>query len=125
MPRKNPFRPGSEISQAYNDGIAKIYTITDGAKIGYQPELKASLIYTLPFAERVLGINRLFLGRQNRIEIAKVLRIPRVEVSVLDLVRLHDGKWYSVNSVQSVEGIFPPSLDLSLVTESRKIEVIV
>ena len=124
MPRKNPFRPGSEISQTYNDGIAKIYTVTDGAKIGYQPELKAKLTYQLPFAERVLGINRLFLGRQNRVEISRVLRIPRVNVSALDLVKLHDGKWYSIDSVQSVEGIYPPSLDLSLVAENRKIEVI-
>lgn len=124
MPRKNPFRPGSEISQAYNDGIAKIYTVTDGAKIGYQPEVQATHAYTLPFAERVLGINRLFLGRQNRVEISKVLRIPRVNVSALDLVKLHDGKWYSIDSVQSVEGVFPSSLDISLVAESRKIEVI-
>lgn len=124
MPRKIPFRSGSEISQTYNDGIAKVYTVTDGAKIGYQPEVQATYAYTLPFAERVLGINRLFLGRQNRVEISKVLRIPRVNVSALDLVKLHDGKWYSINSVQSVEGVYPPSLDLSLVAESRKIEVI-
>ena len=124
MPRKMPFRPGNEITQAYNDGIAKIYAVADGAKVGYQPVLQASLSYTLPFCERVLGINRLFLARQNRVEISKVLRIPRVNVSALDLVKLHDGKWYSIDSVQSVEGICPPSLDLSLVAEKRKIEVI-
>lgn len=124
MPRKMPFRPGNEISQTYNDGIARIYAVSDGAMIGYQPELKAKLTYQLPFAERVLGINRLFLGRQNRVEISRVLRIPRVQVSALDLVKLHDGSWYSIDSVQSVEGIYPPSLDLSLVAEKRKIEVI-
>lgn len=124
MPRKTPFRPGNEITQAYNDGIAKIYVVADGAKTGYQPVLKASLSYTLPFCERVLGINRLFLGRQNRVDISRVLRIPRVNVSALDAVQLHDGKWYSIDSVQSVEGVYPPSLDLSLVAEKGKVEVI-
>ena len=124
MPRQMPFRPGNEISQTYNDGIAKIYTVADGAKIGYQPEVQATHAYTVPFSERVLGINRLFLGRQNRVEISKVLRIPRVNVSALDVVQLHDGKWYAINSVQTVEGVFPPSLDLSLVDERRKIEVV-
>ena len=124
MPRKMPFRSGSEISQTYNAGIAEIYTVADGAKVGYQPELRAAHAYTLPFAERVLGINRLFLGRQNRVEISKVLRIPRVNVSAVDLVKLHDGKWYSIDSVQTVEAVFPPSLDISLVSEHRKIEVV-
>lgn len=124
MPRKTPFRPGSEITQTYNDGIAKIYTVSDGAKVGYQPELNAALAYVLSFSERVLGINRLFLGRQNRVEISKVLRIPRVNVSALDVVQLHDGKWYSIDSVQSVEGVYPPSLDLSLVAEKRKVKVV-
>ena len=121
---QKPFRPSTDITQTFNDGVARIYTVTDGAKTGYQPVLKASFAYRVSFCERVLGINRLFMGRQLRVEISKVLRIPRVNVSARDLVQLHDGSWYSIDSIQSVDGIRPPSLDLSLVAESRKIEVI-
>ena len=124
MPRKAPFRPDSEITQTYNDGVVKIFSVRDGAQIGYQPVIQASLKRSLHFAERVLGINRLFLGRQNRVEISRVLRIPRVPVSTLDLAQTHDGRWYSVNAVQSVEGVYPPSLDISLVAEERKVEIV-
>ena len=124
MSRKVPFRPANEITQTYNDGVVKIFASKDGAAPGYQPVLKATQTYCVSFAERVLGINRLFLGRQNRVEISKVLRIPRIPVSTLDLAQTHDGCWYSINSVQSVEGVFPPSLDISLVAEERTVEVI-
>lgn len=124
MPRKAPYRPNSEITQTYNDGVVKIFSVTDGALPGYQPVLHATPKGRVPFSERVLGINRLFLGRQNRVEISKVLRIPRIPVSTLDLAQTHDGRWYSINSIQSVEGVYPPSLDLSLVAEERKVEVI-
>lgn len=124
MSRKAPFRPTNEITQTYNDGVVKIFSVKDGATPGYQPVLQARHTYCVAFAERVLGINRLFLGRQNRVEISKVLRIPRIPVSTLDLAQTHDGSWYSINSVQSVEGVFPPSLDISLVAEERTVEII-
>lgn len=124
MPRKLPFRPGNEISQTYNDGIVKIFTVADGAAPGYQPVIKAKLKHSLTFAERALGITRLFMGRQNRVEIEKVLRIPRVNVSAQDLAQTHDGKWYRIDSVQSVQDVQPASLDLSLVAEAKTVEVI-
>lgn len=123
MPRKIPFRPGNEISQTYNDGIVKIYSTSDAAEVGYQPVVTASEKYTVPFEEQVLGINRLFLGRQNHVEIKHVVRIPRVNVSTQDLARTHDGKWYQINSVQSVDGVKPDSLDISLVAVEQQVEV--
>lgn len=125
MPRKQPFRAGNEISQTYNDGIVKIYTTEDGADPGYQPVIHAKLKHSLPFEERVLGINRIHIGRQEQVEIERVVRIPRVNVSTVDLAQTHDGKWFKINTVQSVDDVLPRSLDVSLVAETRKIEVIV
>lgn len=124
MPRKLPFRTGNEISQTYNDGIVKIFTVSDGATPGYQPVIKATMKHSLPFEERALGITRLFMGRQNRVEIEKVVRIPRLNVSTQDLAQTQDGKWYRIDSVQSVQDVRPASLDLSLVAEDKTVEVI-
>lgn len=124
MPRKMPFRSGNEISQTYNDGIVKIYSTSDKAAPGYQPVIQATEKYTVHFEERVLGINRLFQGRQDNVEIKYLLRIPRVNVSTQDLAKTHDGKWYRIYSVQSVEYVKPDSLDISLVAVEQKVEVI-
>ena len=124
MPRKLPYRPRNEISQTYNDGVVRIFTASDGAEPGYQPVIKARQKHRLPFEEQMLGINRLFMGRQNHVEIKKVIRIPRINVTTQDLAQLHDGDWYEINMVQSVDGVFPASLDLSLVAAKKKIEVI-
>lgn len=124
MPRKMPYRPADEISQTYNDGIIRIFTVTDGAQVGYQPLIHAKQKHKLPYEEQRLGINRLFLGRQHRVEIEKVLRIPRINVSTQDIVRTHDGSWYRINSVQSVDDVRPRSLDLALVAMEEKVEVV-
>lgn len=124
MPRKMPFRPGNEISQTYNDGVVKLCTAADNATPGYQPVIQATCKFVVPFEERVLGITRLFQGRQDHVEIKYLLRIPRVNVSTQDLAQTHDGKWYKVYSVQNAEGVKPDSLDISLVAVEQRVEVI-
>lgn len=124
MPRKMPFRPGNEISQTYNDGIVTLCTASDTATAGYQPVIEATERYTVPFEKRVLGINRLFQGRQDHVEIKYLIRIPHVNVSTQDLAQTHDGKWYKIYSVQSVDGVKPDSLDISLVSVEQDVEVI-
>ena len=32
--RKTPYLPSNEITQAYNDGVVRIYTLTDAARAG-------------------------------------------------------------------------------------------
>lgn len=121
--RKTPFRATNEISQQYNDGIVKIYTVTDAAKPGYQvkPQLKQK--YSLAFEERALGINRLYLSRQNNAEIKRVIRVQRVNISSQDVAITHDGIQYRVDTVQAVQGVYPPSLDLSLKAIEQNFEV--
>ena len=121
--RKTPFRPNNEISQQYNDGIVKIYSVNDAAEPGYQPKEQLQLKFSLAFEERALGINRLYLSRQNNAEIRKVVRVQRVNISSQDVAITQDGIQYRVDTVQAVQGVYPPSLDLSLKAIEQKFEV--
>lgn len=121
--RKTPFRPNNEISQQYNDGVVKIYTVTDSAEPGRQVKEKLELKYTLAFEERALGINRLYMSRQNQAEVKRVIRVQRLNISSQDVAITHDGKQYRVDTVQAVQGVYPPSLDLSLRAAEQKFEV--
>lgn len=121
--RKTPFRPTNEISQQYNDGVVKIYTVTDSAEPGRQVKEKLELKYTLAFEERALGINRLYLSRQNQAEVKRVIRVQRINISSQDVAITHDGKQYRVDTVQAVQVVYPPSLDLSLRAAEQKFEV--
>ena len=123
MQRKTPFRPDTEITQTYNDGAVTIYSASDGAVPGYQPVIVAKKKCLLHFEERVLGINRLYLSRQNQMEIKRVIRVPRVPIVTQDLARTHDGQWYRIDAVQNVKDVWPASLDLSLVAVRQNVEV--
>lgn len=121
--RKMPFRANNDISQQYNDGLVQICAVTDVAAPGRQPVEKLSPKYTLRYEERALGINRLYLSRQNHAEIVKVIRIPRVAVTSQDVAITHDGKQYRIDAVQAAKDVFPPSLDLSLKNIEQNLEV--
>lgn len=123
MSRKMPYRPNAEISQQFNSGIVRIYSVSDVAEVGYQPKEKLTLKWKLPFEERVLGIKRLYLSRQNQTEISRVIRVQRLNISNQDVAITQDGKQYRIDAVQGVSGVFPPSLDLSLVAVEQRFEV--
>lgn len=121
--RKTPFRTNDEISQQYNDGVVTIYSVTNAAAPGRQPKEDLAEKYVLRFQERALGINRLYLSRQNHAQIDRVIRVQRVAVSSQDVAITHDGKQYRVDTVQAVMDTYPPSLDLSLRAIEAKFEV--
>ncbi len=114
MPMHKPTRVTDEISQQFNDGFLDLYSVTDAAPPGYQPRPTLSKKDRLLFSEQRLGINRLYLSRQNQAEILRVLRVQRRPASPQDVVRTHDGCWYSIDAVQSVKGVYPPCVDISL-----------
>ena len=122
--RKKPFRPSNEISQSYNDGTVKIYTVSNSAAPGYQPKEGLRLKYTLQYDERALGINRIYLSRQDHAEIIRVLRVPRVNISPQDVAITHDGQSYEISTVQLAKDVHPASLDISLKKLTHDLEVI-
>ncbi len=125
MRRKKPTRPNNEISQQYNSGFLVVYAVSDEAEAGYQPKLTLSEKVRLRYEERRLGLNRLYLARQDQVEISRVVRVPRrLEVSPQDVAITEDGRQYRIDSVQAVQDIWPASMDLSLAQLTENYEVV-
>ncbi|WP_278898474.1 hypothetical protein [Roseburia hominis] len=119
-----PHRPDNEITQEMNSGVVKIYSVEDSAQPGYQPKPSLTLKLTLRYEEQRLGINRLYLSRQNQAEIEKVIRVPRQDsISNQDVAILESGSQYSIDYTQTVQDVYPPCLDLSLVKVEQNYEV--
>lgn len=119
-----PNRPNHEITESYNDGIVNIYAVQDGAAPGYRPVPVLVLVKRMRYQERYLGINRLYSGRQNQVDIQRIVRVQKVPgVSNQNVAITEDGQQYRIDSVQDVIGAYPPSLDLTLATVEQKYEV--
>lgn len=119
--RKMPYRPSNEITQPFNDGVVIFYCIDNIAEPGYEPKEGLQLKVTLRFELQRLGINRLYLSKQNQAEIAEVIRVPRnTQISNQDIAVINgnDKKQYIVESIQTVLGVWPESMDIAL----RRIE---
>lgn len=121
-----PYRPkrDEQITQNYNSGIVRIYRVESTAAAGYQPVPEYTRKETLPFDEQALGINRLYLSRQNMAEIRRVIRVPLRPVNSQDIAMTSDGHQYRVDTVQTVKDVYPASLDLALTDVKQRVEVI-
>ena len=116
-----PNRPNHEITESYNDGIVSIYAVQDGAPPGYRPVPVLVLVKRMRYQERYLGINRLYSGRQNQVDIQRIVRVQKVPgVSNQNVAITEDGQQYRIDSVQDVIGAYPPSLDLTLATGEQE-----
>lgn len=124
MPWKTPNRPTHEITQSFNDGIVEIYSVQDGAAPGYRPVPMLVRKGALRYQERYLGINRLYSGRQNQVDIQRILRVQKVPgVSNQDVAITEDGQQYRIDSVQNVLDVYPPCMDLTLAAVKERYEV--
>lgn len=128
MAWKAPFRPRTEngVTQNFDDGIVKIYTVTNSAPVGLLPveTLSDAPIYTLRYEERSFGIQRYYSARQNQIQIERVLRVPRVpNVTNQNVAVTQDGNKYRIDWVQPLTDVYPSSMDLTLVKYEQTPEV--
>ena len=123
--RKTPFRPDDRrITQSYRDGVARIYTVTDGAAPGYQPRSVLTLLETLFYQERRVGLQRYYAGRQAQVEVERVIRTQlRPAVNPQCVAVTEDDEQYGIELVQQVQDVYPPSIDLTLVRIEQKYEV--
>ena len=116
-------RPG----EVYNDGVVLIYSVSDGASDGLLPRERLALKGKLLYQERKLGISRYYAAAQNQIHVERVIRVqkPPEPITSQDQAITEDGRRYRIDLVQGLDGVFPPSLDLTLVAyeqqESRRI----
>lgn len=120
-PRKMPFRPGNEISQTFNDGLVAVYRLTDEANPGYMPKPKPVKVALLHYEERRLGLTRYYSAKQNNVDVNRVVRVPRgARIAAQDIAVTEDGQEYTIDMIQTVDGVRPPSLDLTLAKVSQK-----
>lgn len=115
--RKLPTRPDADISQTFNSGMVQVFSTRDSADVGHAPVVERKLKCTLRYEEQRLGINRLYLSRQNQAEVVRVIRVPLpkgIRISSQDEASTEDGTCYRIDTVQVVQNCWPPALDLSL-----------
>lgn len=121
---KAPHRPAGEVTQGFNDGLVRIYSISDAAAPGWQPKPAPKLKVTLRYQERTMGIQRYYAGMQNQVELRRVIRVPRAgDVSSQDVAVTEDGRQYQVNLVQGVQDVWPASVDLTLAAVEQVYDV--
>lgn len=121
QPRRTPFRPGNEISQAFNDGLVTVYRLTDGAEPGYMPRPRLVKVAVLRYAEQRLGLTRYYAAMQNNVQVERVVRVPLgAPIAAQDIAVTEDGQEYGIDLIQTVEGVFPPSLDVTLAKVSQR-----
>lgn len=126
MPWKAPYRPRTDngATQNFGDGVVKIYTVTNSAQPGYQPVPALTLKCVLRYEEQRLGIQRYYTGRQNQIQIERVIRTPRYgNVTNQDIAVTEDGRQYGIDLVQSVTDVYPAAQDITLAKIEQQYEV--
>ena len=112
-----PYRPSNQVTQSYNDGVVTVYAVTDSAAPGYQPRptLVQPAKAVLRYEEQRVGLQRYYDARQNQVQVERVLRTPRAgHITNQDVAVTENGRRYRIDMVQTVEGVYPPSQDLTL-----------
>ncbi len=120
--RKMPFRPRSDkkISQTFNDGFVKLYSVQDSAEIGRMPVKRETLVVQLDYENRSVGSSQFYQAAQAQIKIEKVIRVQRRPgIDTKMTAELEDGTKYDVARVQLITDCHPASLDLTLTEYSQ------
>lgn len=123
---KAPNRPKHEITQNFNSGIVKIYQTVNSAMPGCKAvEALQDPPLTLRYEEQRTGVTRYYAAKQANIQIDRVLRCPRVAgIDTQSVAETEDGEQYRLVQIQSVSGVWPDCVDISLTKIVQKLEVI-
>ena len=98
--------------------------MTDAAKPGYQPKPTPTLVEALLYAERRVGLQRYYSGKQAQVQVERVIRTQaRPSVNPQCIAVTEDGTQYGIELVQQLQDVYPPSMDLTLVRIEQKYEV--
>ena len=102
-------------SQTFNDGVVRIFTVTNNAENGDMPSEGISLKQSLRYKERTVGMSRFFAALQANIKVDYVLRCPQIRsVSTQDVAIPNDGKQYRIVQIQYPKDVEPRVMDLTL-----------
>ena len=79
---------------------------------------------TLFYAERRVGLQRYYSGKQAQVQVERVIRTQtRPPVNPQCIAVTEDGTQYGIELVQQLQDVYPPSMDLTLVRIEQKYEV--
>ena len=116
---KAPTRPSeNQITQVFDDGVVTVYAVTHPPAPRYQPkpQLMKPPKAVLRYEEQRLGIQRYYDALQNQIQVERVIRTPRHgQITNQDVAVTEDGRTYRIDLVQTVDNVWPASVDLTLV----------
>ena len=101
-------------AQTFNDGVVKIYTITNTGDPGKIPDPTPSLKLTLRYKRRTIGNTRFYDALQNNAQIDALIRVLENDISVQDVAVLPDGRQFIIERVQTIEDTAPRVMDLTL-----------
>ena len=102
--------------ETFNDGIIKIYTVTNISKPGDRPKDGLSIKYSLRFDYRTIGIKRNFEAMQAQVEINEMIAVQmHRDISTQDVVMINnDDTQYKITQVQHKKDTLPPTSLLTL-----------
>ncbi len=120
---KAPNRPNKQISQTFNDGLISVYAAVDAAEKGEKPKIELIPKITLRYCERRLGIERYYKGRQNQIDISRVVRTQRREEVNNQDIAIISGVQYRIDMVQHVFDVYPECMDITLAKIEQKYKI--
>lgn len=101
--------------QTFNDGVVKIYSVSNTAAAGNMPVDGVTLKRTLRYEERTVGVNRFYASMQNNARVEYLLRCPLLrDVSTHDVAVPNDGKQYDITFIQYPKDTDIKCMDLTL-----------
>ena len=105
----------SQKRQTFNDGIMRIYSVSDCSKPGGMPKDELMPKHTLHYKERTVGLDRYYRALQANVHVSFVLRCPKIrDVSTQDIAIPNDGRQYAIRQIQYPEDAEIPVMDLTL-----------
>ena len=93
---------------SFSDGICDIYYEDEEGNKTYKYK-------GLGLSKRVLGFNRFFTAKANQVKVNLVIRVQRVlGLDIHDNVEIKGLGKYSIELIQEIFEVNPPSIDLTL-----------
>lgn len=109
--------------QTFNDGVVKIYEVTDISAPGDKPVEGLSHKLTLRYRRRTVGMSRYYTAMQANVQVDKMIRCQAHEDISSQDIAIIGATQYRIGQIQYPEDVVPPVMDLSLSKLEQKYEI--
>ena len=110
--------------ETFNDGIVKIYSVTNISEQGDQPKDGLTLKYVIRFNYKTIGIQRNYEAMQAQIKLSELISVKmQRDISTQDVAVIGaDTTQYEISQVQHKKDTLPATSLLSLTRLEAKYE---